>query len=212
MKHPTGPDTSLLPVLWFRSLQCDIRTLVPPRLPCSVSLLSVQWGLIWRCQESSFPRKHIKEWERGSLFSQVHIIQTGKLASRGPTSRQPLPMTCRRRAGKMEMSFCRHSRQHPVGNHSLEKGLKDETQCRDNTACFSSRNVFTLGRRPPPKPPALWCTKTGAWALFVNTWNYVALIKIHKQAKSKFSCSLQPNVSLISLSFGGLQEYFWVYK
>lgn len=229
MKRPTEPDTSLLPVLWFSSLQCDITTPASPAPTPSAlsSYFQRVWGLIWRCQESSFHCKHIKELERGSLFSLVHIIQMGKLVSRSSTSRQLLRMTCRRGAGETADEFLVSLTAASSGKLQPEKGLKDETQCRDNSACFTSCNVLALERRPPPQPcttgpipSALWCTKTGAWALYINTWDYLALIKIHKQGKNKFICSLQQNVSLIScVPVGaedfwmvGFREYLSVYK
>lgn len=100
------------------SVTLQIQRLPPPTLSCYFQRV---WGLIWRCQESSFHCKHIKESERGSVFSQVHIIQMGKLASHSSTSRQLLRLTCRRGAGRQEMSFLCHSRQHLETAASLKR-------------------------------------------------------------------------------------------
>lgn len=58
--------------------------------------------------------------------------------------------------------------------------------------------------RPQPAPLALfpqlhlWSALSGVWEFYINSWDYLALIKIHKQLKCKFICSSQQNVSLIS--------------
>ncbi len=105
-----------------------------------------------------------------------------------------------------------------MGNCSVsEKGLKDETLCRDNRAYFTSCNVLAGEHRPLPQPAllalfpklCLWCTQTGVWELYINSWVYLALIKIHKQAKCKFICSSQQNVSLISCVLVIAKE-FWM--
>lgn len=56
----------------------------------------------------------------------------------------------------------------------------------------------------------LWCTQTGVWELYINSWDYLALIKIHKQAKCKFICSSQQNVSLISCVLVIAKEFWMV--
>lgn len=67
-----------------------------------------------------------------------------------------------------------------------------------------------------PAPPALlpplhlWCTQSGVWELYINSWDYLALIKIHKQAKCKFICSSQQNVSLISYVLVAGEELWMV--
>lgn len=109
-----------------------------------------------------------------------------------------------------------------MGNCSgCEKGLKDETRCRDNAVYaaavyFTSCNVLAEEHRPLPQRASLalfpqlhlWCIQSVVWELYINSWDYLAVIKIHKQAKCKFICSSQQNVSLISCVLVTAKE-FW---
>ena len=117
---------------------------------------------------------------------------------------------CAGGGGMVELGFVCHPQRHPGGETAVS--LKRDWQMRRSAemtgAHFTSCNVLALEHRPllPPSPPppptdspqlCVWCAQTGVWELYINSWDYLALIKIHKQVKCEFICSSQQKASSI---------------